>query len=229
MESGHGWVPSILLAPLPTSLVGQVQFYSDGVHTVLAPAGWTCSIVAGSSSAAGLAVYPSGTPSPPVGYPTPAGAEGVFAIFTNTGNSFGVGLVCTYFTVADWQKHEASCGNPPPAGQKFSMATPDVASVTDPAGVAGTLSGSGGAPRRHRLGHLSADPTRRELRKLAQRGRRVVLAGELEPLSGHPLGLLRPRIPVAVELSPVERRLDVGGPSGPTTPSDVACTPCGLS
>lgn len=46
-----GWKPTILLAPVPTSLVGKVTFYSDGVHTVLAPKGWTCSSVASGPSA----------------------------------------------------------------------------------------------------------------------------------------------------------------------------------
>jgi hypothetical protein len=145
--AGHGWVPSVLLAPLPTSLVGQVEFYSDGVHTVLGPAGWTCSIMAGTSSAAGLAVYPSTTPSPPVTFPPAGGTEGVFAVWSNTGNSVGVGLVCPYFTVPDWQKQEAGCGNPAPPGQRSTMPTPDAASVTDPAGVSGSLAGSGGAHR----------------------------------------------------------------------------------
>jgi len=40
-----GWSPTILLAPVPTSLVGKVTFYSDGVHVVLGPTGWTCSPV----------------------------------------------------------------------------------------------------------------------------------------------------------------------------------------
>jgi hypothetical protein len=41
-----GWKPTILLAPIPTSLVSKVAFYSNGVHTVLGPKGWTCSVVA---------------------------------------------------------------------------------------------------------------------------------------------------------------------------------------
>src|SRR5664279_3657953 len=38
--STRGWNPTILLAPIPTALVGKVEFYSDGAHTVLGPTGW---------------------------------------------------------------------------------------------------------------------------------------------------------------------------------------------
>jgi hypothetical protein len=45
IKSRSGWNPTILLAPVPTSLVGKVSFYTDGVHTLLAPTGWTCALV----------------------------------------------------------------------------------------------------------------------------------------------------------------------------------------
>jgi len=45
VKSRSGWSPTILLAPVPTSLVGKVSFYTDGVHTLLAPTGWTCALV----------------------------------------------------------------------------------------------------------------------------------------------------------------------------------------
>ena len=45
IKSRSGWSPTILLAPVPTSLAGKVSFYTDGVHTVLGPSGWTCSLV----------------------------------------------------------------------------------------------------------------------------------------------------------------------------------------
>ena len=45
--------------------------------------------------------------------------------------------------VPSWQRQEAKC--PKPAGEVSSQATPDVASVSDPAGVAGNLAGSGGS------------------------------------------------------------------------------------
>ena len=46
VKSSSGWNPTILMAPVPTSLVGKVTFYTDGLHTLLGPTGWTCALVA---------------------------------------------------------------------------------------------------------------------------------------------------------------------------------------
>jgi hypothetical protein len=139
-----GWSPTILLAPIPTSLVGKVQFYSDGVHTVLGPSGWSCSQEAATQGASGLVVSPPGTNNPPVAVIPAAGTEGVFAIFDNTGMPQGISLVCPYFIIPSWQKTEAHCSGLKPVGEQTSTPTPDVVAVTDPGGVAGTLEGSGG-------------------------------------------------------------------------------------
>lgn len=85
----RGWQPSILLAPIPTALVGKVQFYSDGVHTLLGPSNWSCAQDLPSSSGNGLVVYPSNNPNPPVFGVPPAGTEGVFATFDTTGHPRG--------------------------------------------------------------------------------------------------------------------------------------------
>jgi hypothetical protein len=52
--------------------------------------------------------------------------------------------VCPFFTVPSWQQQEANCAPNKPTGEQSSMPTPDVASVTDPAGVVGSLESSGG-------------------------------------------------------------------------------------
>jgi hypothetical protein len=44
IRSRSGWSPTILLAPVPTSLVGKLTFYTDGVHFLLGPTGWTCAL-----------------------------------------------------------------------------------------------------------------------------------------------------------------------------------------
>jgi hypothetical protein len=139
-----GWIPSILLAPIPTALVGKVEFYSDGTHTVLAPTGWTCTRTESTDGAPGLVVYPTASPDPPIATPVAPGAEGVFATFDTTGHAAGIAAVCPFFTVPTWQQQEARCSGTRPSGEQVSMPTPDVASVTDPAGVVGTLAGSGG-------------------------------------------------------------------------------------
>lgn len=140
-----GWKPSILLAPIPTALVGKVEFYSDDVHTVVAPTGWTCTQTQSWDGGVGLAVYPSGNPNPPVSGPPSPGTQGVFATYDTTAHSLGIALVCPFFTVPSWQQEEAKCATTPPAGETVSMPTPDVASVTDPAGVVGSLEASGGS------------------------------------------------------------------------------------
>jgi len=141
----QGWKPSILLAPIPTSLIGKVQFYSDGVHILLGPNDWSCSQVQSPTTGSGLVVYPSGDPNPPTSWPPAAGGEGVFATFDTTGDPQGIAMVCQFFTIPSWQQQEApSCSSGKPVGEQISMATPDVASVTDPTGVVGFLAGSGG-------------------------------------------------------------------------------------
>lgn len=140
----QGWKPSVLLAPIPTSLVGKVEFYTDGTHTVVGPEGWSCSEWAPGPGATGLAVYPSNSPTPAPNAPAQAGDEGVFASFDTTGRPSGIAAVCPFFTIPQWQQQEASCTGSPPSGEESAMPTPDVASVTDPSGVTGTLQGSGG-------------------------------------------------------------------------------------
>ncbi|HEX3981426.1 MAG TPA: hypothetical protein VHW93_09380 [Acidimicrobiales bacterium] len=142
--SSRGWKPTILLAPIPTPLVGKVEFYTDGTHTLLGPVGWSCSQSAAAPGATGLVVFPSNDPNPPTSGAPPAGTEGVFATFATTGRTPGISLVCPYFTIPTWQQTEANCTGAKPAGEQTAMPTPDVASITDPSDVAGTLQGSGG-------------------------------------------------------------------------------------
>jgi len=132
------------LAPIPTALVGKVEFYSDGVHTVLGPTGWTCAQTVGNQGVSGLVVSPPGNANPPGSSIPPAGAQGIFAIFATTGNAQGISLVCPYFTTPSWQQNEARCSGNKPLGEQTSMPTPDVVAITDPGGVAGSLEGSGG-------------------------------------------------------------------------------------
>jgi hypothetical protein len=144
LERG-GWEPTILLAPIPTALVGKVEFYSDGFHTVLGPTGWACSQTQADQGATGLIVYPTNEANPPVAVIPTAGTEGIFAIFDSTGYAQGIALVCPFFTIPSWQRTEAHCSGSAPTGEQTSMPTPDVASITDPAGLTGSLEGSGGA------------------------------------------------------------------------------------
>jgi hypothetical protein len=142
---GQGWKPGVLLAPIPTALVGHVEFYTDGTHTLLGPTGWSCSQSTTTSGAISVTVYPANSPAPVADTAPSAGTEGIFATFDTTGRSSGVALVCPFFTIPQWQQQEADCNGSPPSGEQSAMPTPDVASVTDPSGVTGSLDGSGGA------------------------------------------------------------------------------------
>jgi hypothetical protein len=143
--SGGGWRPSFMLAPIPTAFVSQLEFYSDGTHTVLAPASWTCSTLTPSDQEAELVVYPPNDPDPPISGLPAAGTQAIFAFFDTTDQPQGVSLVCPFFTVPTWQEREAQCfSGHTPSGEQTTMPTPDVAAVTDPDGVTGSLPGSGG-------------------------------------------------------------------------------------
>jgi hypothetical protein len=142
--SSSGWKPTILLAPIPTALVGAVEFYSDGFRTVVGPTGWSCSQTTTSGSVTGLAVYPAGATHPNLTAPPAAGTQGIFATFSGTAHIQGVAMVCPFFLVPNWQAQEAKCGAAKPNGETTAVATPDVVSVSDPPGVTGNLTGSGG-------------------------------------------------------------------------------------
>jgi hypothetical protein len=142
-----GWKPSVLLAPIPTALVGKVEFYTDGTHTLLGPYGWNCAEWSAVPGSTGLAVYPPTSTPPAVNVVPQPGTEGVFASFTTTGTTQGVAQVCHYFTVAKFQARQFGCLGSTPAGEQSTLATPDVAALTDPAGVTGALPGSGGPHR----------------------------------------------------------------------------------
>jgi hypothetical protein len=180
ITSRTGWKPTILVAPVPTSLAGKVAFYTDGLHTVLGPTGWTCALVTpgtgGPSSASTtttstdqtgstvpasgptsgqngaiatdggttLVVYPDNDPNPPTSGPPAPGTEGIFATWASTGSNAGVDLVCPFFTIPSWQSQQAGCSTTRPTGETSNALTPDVAQVTDPAGIVGSLSASGG-------------------------------------------------------------------------------------
>ena len=142
---GGGWKPNVLLAPIPTAMVGKLEFYTDGSHALLGPYGWSCSEWSAVSGSTGLVVYPPNTSPPPVNTAPSPGTEGVFASFNTTGTPQGVAQVCHYFTVAQFQQQQASCSGSGPAGEQSTLATPDVAAITDPADVVGALQGSGGS------------------------------------------------------------------------------------
>jgi hypothetical protein len=79
VKSSSGWNPTILMAPVPTSLVGKVTFYTDGLHILLGPSGWTCAQVTAGTSYPGTTTtttsYGTTTPTA-VPVATPAATSG---------------------------------------------------------------------------------------------------------------------------------------------------------
>jgi len=140
--TGPPWRPSKLLGLVPADLVSKVEFYSSGTETLLGPRGWSCSQVTGADGSSEMAVYPLGN-TDPTSEQIPAGTIGVFAGYDYTGHNPGIDTVCPYFPVVDPSQYGCAATTPP-NGEQTHMLTPDVVAITDPAGVTGGLTGSGG-------------------------------------------------------------------------------------
>jgi hypothetical protein len=149
---GPAWAPTRLAAAMPVASAQKLEFYSVGteialgtLETLLGPRGWSCGQLIGGDGRTGMAVYPPGSANPDgltrVG--VSPGEQVVAAIFDYTGHLPGVYSACPYFpSVAS--AHGVSCPSPVPAGEKVARLTPDIVTITDPAGVKGNLAGSGG-------------------------------------------------------------------------------------
>ncbi len=137
------WVPTELAAVLTPSAAKALQFYSVGSETLLGPKGWDCAQLFATDGSAGMAAYPPGTPNPEIGdSPAKAGAQLVQARFDYTDHGTGFDLACPYFPHAVFGT--GTCSSTVPTGETVRQLTPDVVSITDPAGVKGVLASSGG-------------------------------------------------------------------------------------
>jgi len=130
-----------------TTAVRGLSYYSNGRITMLGPAGWACSALVAADGGQALAVYPPGKPDY-TAVPILKGAQ-VVQVFTDyTGHIPGADLVCGFFPHSAAASYVASGGEScttPPAGQKATTLTPDVVTFSDPPGVSGAGSGSGGS------------------------------------------------------------------------------------
>ncbi len=147
---GAGSPPSPFVArQLPTtSSTRGVNFYSNGLLTVLAPSGWACSALVAGDGGQRLDVYPPGKPDYASELP-PKGAKLVEIQGEYTGHIPGAQLVCSLFprSAAASEVNQDGLPGPQcraPTGERTIQLTPDVVTFNDPAGVAGTGSGSGG-------------------------------------------------------------------------------------
>lgn len=148
---GAGAPPGPFVArELPTtSFQRGLTFYSNGRLTVLGPAGWACTALVAADGGQKLDVYPPGKPD----YASelaPKGAELVEVQGEYTGHIPGAQLVCGLFPNSAAASEVQQDGLPgpqcqAPSGEKTTRFSPDVVAFSDPAGVAGTGTGSGGS------------------------------------------------------------------------------------
>jgi hypothetical protein len=132
---------------LPTLAAARgLSFYSNGVITVLGPAGWTCGALVAGDGGQLLDVYPPGKPDYSQTLP-PKGAAVVQVDIDYTGHIPGAQEVCALFPHSAAATAVTSDGESCPSvtGQVTSSLTSDIVKFTDPAGVTGTGTGSGGS------------------------------------------------------------------------------------
>lgn len=117
------WQPQYLAAAIPASLKNRLAFYSNGLITVMAPAGETCSAGVGANGSMSLTVARSGDSA--VAADTPTG--GIRVVADYTGHGPGQSLVCGYFPESAAARADQPCD--PPAGPVVRL-TPDVVTFT---------------------------------------------------------------------------------------------------
>ncbi len=142
-STGPAWVPTQLAGAIPPTAALHLEFYSIGTETLLGPRGWSCAQLTGADGSAAMDVYPRGQPNPTTGDAEPAvGSQIISATFDYTGHVPGVDLACPYFPRE--ASSEEPCPRSAPTGELVHQLTPDVVTITDPAGIKGALAGSGG-------------------------------------------------------------------------------------
>lgn len=141
--------PPFVPAQLPTTTTTAkgLDYYSNGLITVLGPAGWSCSALVAGDGGEGIDVVPPGTTNANSTV-TPKGKPVVQVAVDYTGHIPGADLVCALFpnsAAATFVKQPGESCQPLAAGEKTKQLTPDVVTFVDPPGVAGSATGSGGS------------------------------------------------------------------------------------
>lgn len=123
-----------------------LSFYSNGLLTLLAPAGWTCRALVAADGGERLDAYPPGGPDLST-TPAAPGTELVQIDGEWTGHGPGALFICPLFPsspAATFMHGSPPCPQAPP-GQMVTPITADVVGFRDPAGTKGTGAGSGGS------------------------------------------------------------------------------------
>jgi len=125
-----------------------LRFYSNGLNTVLAPAGWRCGSLVAADGGQVLDVFPPGKPNDSTEL-VPKGSEVVQVAVDYTGHLPGGELICGLFPHSAAAAAVRSSGGPGCVGgtsrERLVDLTKDITTFVDPAGVTGMGAGSGGA------------------------------------------------------------------------------------
>lgn len=144
--AGSGSSPFVPHQLPTTSGVRGLSFYSNGLITVLGPAGWACGALVAADGGQRLDVYPPGKPDYSVTI-APKGAALIDVDADYTGHLPGAGEVSALFphSAAAAAVRQGGLQCPISAGERTSAWTDDIVKFTDPSGVVGTGAGSGGS------------------------------------------------------------------------------------
>ena len=142
--------PPFVASQLPTTTTAkELSYYSNGLITVMGPAGWACSALVAGDGGQNLSVYPPGEPrhwqrQRPR---RPKDAQNV-ALRLSTPGTSQAPMSCAASSrsrprPAFVQSAQQPCAGLP-AGEKTTQLTPDVVTFVDPPRVVGAGAGSGG-------------------------------------------------------------------------------------
>jgi len=144
--AGSGSGPFVPHQLPTTASVHDLSFYSNGMITVLGPAGWACGALVAADGGQKLDVYRPGKPDYSLNI-VPRGTAVIEVDADYTGHLPGAEQVCALFphsaAASEVEQDGMSC--PAAPGEKRSALTDDVVKFTDQPGISGTGAGSGGS------------------------------------------------------------------------------------
>jgi hypothetical protein len=127
--------PATTEVTVVASLAGRVGVYGDGYDLVMGPAGWSCDAQIGADGSTSLRIW------------SPGDADAQVITETN-GGCYGCALIlaCSTFAAAseEYAIEFGLCDAQRPPEEQVLAETAELIAFTDPPGIAGTGTGSGG-------------------------------------------------------------------------------------
>jgi hypothetical protein len=144
-------LPTSVRVKLPSAYSTKLAFYADsrGVIEAMAPVGWSCTALSATDGSSSLQIAPPAPPIPASGESL-SGSTAEVIIASQTGGCVACreSLACPLFKSAasDYESgFGQSCLNTKPSLEVVTRRTKDLVEFTDPPGVIGDASDSGGA------------------------------------------------------------------------------------